>query len=62
MIDLTGSYQINDHLSVTASIFNLLNRMPPFDPANYAGLNYNPGFNQEGIIGRYINVGVKFKL
>ncbi|GLQ99184.1 TonB-dependent receptor [Dyella mobilis] len=60
-VDLTGSYDINRHVTVTASIFNLFNRLPPFDPANYAGLNYNPGFAQSGIVGRFFNLGVKVK-
>ena len=62
--DLTGSYKINDHVSVTASIMNLFNKLPPFDPANYAGAgtNYNPTWSQAGIVGRFFNVGVKLKM
>jgi iron complex outermembrane receptor protein len=62
MVDLTGSYQVNDRVTITASIFDLFNRMPPFDPADYAGLNYNPGFYQEAIVGRFFNIGIKLKL
>lgn len=62
--DLTGSYAFNDHISVTASILNLFNKLPPFDPANYAGAatNYNPTWSQAGIVGRFYNLGVKVKL
>ena len=60
--DLTGSYKINDRVTVTGSIQNLFNKLPPFDPANYAGVNYNLTYAQAGIVGRFYNLGVKFKL
>jgi iron complex outermembrane recepter protein len=62
--DLTGSYNFNEHVSVTGSIMNLFNKLPPFDPANYAGAgtNYNPTWSQAGIVGRFFNVGVKLKM
>jgi len=59
--DLTGSYDINEHIAVTASLMNAFDRKPPFDPANYAGVNYNPTYSQSGIVGRFWNVGVKVK-
>jgi iron complex outermembrane recepter protein len=60
-VDLTGSYAINSHVSITASIMNLLDRKPPFDPANYAAVNYNPTYSYAGIVGRFYNLGVKVK-
>jgi len=60
-IDLTGRYSFDDHLSVSAAIENLLDRSPPFDPADYAGINYNPTYAQAGIIGRFFRVGVSYK-
>jgi len=59
--DLTGNYDINEHIAVTASLMNAFDRKPPFDPANYAGVNYNPTYSQSGIVGRFWNVGVKVK-
>ena len=61
--DLTGSYAFNDKVTLTASVLNLFDKLPPFDPANYAGAgtNYNPTWSQAGIIGRFFNVGVKVK-
>jgi iron complex outermembrane receptor protein len=61
--DLTGSYALNDHFSLTASIMNAFDRKPPFDPANYAGggVNYNPTWSQAGLVGRFYNLGVKMK-
>lgn len=62
--DLTGSYQINDHIAITGSVMNLFDRKPPFDPANYAGgnANYNPTWAQAGAVGRFYNLGVKLKM
>jgi hypothetical protein len=39
---LTGIYKVNDHLTTSLTVENLMDRAPP--PANYAGLNYNPTF------------------
>ncbi|GAB2580444.1 TonB-dependent receptor [Dyella jejuensis] len=59
--DLTGSYDITHNVAVTASIMNVFDRKAPFDPANYAGINYNPTYSYAGIVGRFYNVGVKVK-
>lgn len=61
--DLTGSYAINSHVSVTGSIMNAFNRAAPLDPADYAGAgaNYNPTYAQSGLVGRFYNLGVKVK-
>jgi len=62
--DLTGSYAINDHISITGSIMNAFDKKPPFDPSNYAGAgsNYNPTWSQSNVVGRFYNLGVKVKL
>lgn len=62
--DLTGSYAINDHFSITASVMNAFDRKPPLDPADYAGAgaNYNPAYAQSGLVGRFYNLGVKLKM
>jgi iron complex outermembrane recepter protein len=59
--DLTGIFKVNEHLSTWFSIINLLDRLPPIDPADYAGQNYNPTYHQAGIIGRYFKLGVGYK-
>ncbi len=59
--DLTGIYKVNDHLTTSVTVENLMDRAPPIDPANYAGLNYNPTYHQAGIIGRYFKLGVGYK-
>jgi iron complex outermembrane receptor protein len=60
-IDLAGSYRLDDHTVLTLSVMNALDRKPPFDPANYAA-NYNPAYAQAGIVGRFYNLGLNFKL
>jgi iron complex outermembrane receptor protein len=60
--DLTGSYEITDHIAITGSVENLFDRKAPIDPANYAANNYNPTYDLAGVIGRFYNVGVKVKL
>ena len=44
-------------------MLNLLDALPPINPANYAGggANYNPTYTQSGIVGRFFRVGVHAK-
>jgi iron complex outermembrane recepter protein len=60
-MDLTGIYKWNDHLTTSFTIQNLLDRLPPINPANYAGTNYNPTYAQAGIIGRFFRIGLSYK-
>ena len=49
---VVGKMSFGDHLDVSASVANLFDKMAPFDPYTYGGLNYNPAFNQQGALGR----------
>lgn len=60
--NLTGSYQFTPKIAVTASVMNAFDRKAPLDVANYAAVNYNPTYAQDGAIGRFFNLGVKVKL
>jgi iron complex outermembrane receptor protein len=60
-VDVTASYQLTRQLQLTAAVQNALDAKPPYDPANYAGDNYNPTYSQAGIVGRFIRLGVNFK-
>jgi iron complex outermembrane recepter protein len=60
-MDLTAIYKVDDHMTASFTIENLLDRLPPLDPANYAGNNYNPTFAQAGIIGRFFKIGASYK-
>lgn len=59
-VDLRGSYVYGEAWEFNASIKNLLDEKPPFDPYTYGGLNYNPVFHQQGAIGRAFSVGLKY--
>jgi iron complex outermembrane receptor protein len=59
--DLTGIYHINDHLTASFSVLNLFDKLPPIDPADYAGNNYNPTYAQSGIVGRFFKLGAAYK-
>jgi iron complex outermembrane receptor protein len=59
--DLTGIYKITDHLTASFSVLNLFDKLPPIDPADYAGINYNPTYAQSGIVGRFFKLGAAYK-
>jgi len=58
---ITDSFKVNDHLTVSGAIENVLDRLPPLNAANYAGVNYNPTYDQAGIVGRYFKLGAAYK-
>ncbi|MGE7137089.1 TonB-dependent receptor plug domain-containing protein [Luteibacter sp. NPDC031894] len=60
--DLTGRYDISDKVAITGSVMNVFDKKAPFDPLNYAALNYNPTYAQNGVIGRFYTLGVRVKL
>ncbi len=61
-VDLSADYKINERISIFANVLNVFDTNPPFDPIDYAGVNYNPTFGQAGIIGRFFKIGVHVKL
>jgi iron complex outermembrane receptor protein len=54
-------YKVTDKIDVYGDVLNFTDAKPPFDPIDYAGVNYNPTFAQAGIIGRYFKIGVRAK-
>ncbi|MGE5624447.1 MAG: TonB-dependent receptor [Bacillota bacterium] len=60
-VDLTGEYDFTDKVSMTGAILNLFDRKAPFDPIDYAGVNYNPTYHSAGIVGRFFSLGLKAK-
>jgi iron complex outermembrane receptor protein len=58
--DLSGRLDIGEHMRLSGSVLNLLNKEAPFDPYTYGGTNYNPAFNQQGAVGRFLTVGLKY--
>jgi iron complex outermembrane receptor protein len=59
--DLTGIVRVNPHFAVFATVQNLMDRLPPVDPADYAGTRFNPTWHQAGIIGRYFKAGIDYR-
>ncbi|MDR3512081.1 MAG: TonB-dependent receptor [Caulobacteraceae bacterium] len=60
-VDLHIAYDVNPKIQVYGDVQNLMDAKPPFDPLDYAGVNYNPTYAQDGIIGRYFKLGVRAK-
>jgi iron complex outermembrane receptor protein len=60
-VDLTGAYDVTEKATVYADVMNLFDTGPMFNPANYAGVNWNPTYSQSGIVGRFFRVGVRVK-
>ncbi len=61
--DLFGRYDLSQKLQLNFHVLNLFNRDAPFDPqAAYGTRNYNNAFAQQGAIGRYVQIGVKYTL
>lgn len=59
--NLTGAYQLGNGWTLTAGILNAFGRKAPFDPLDYAGINFNPTYHEAGIIGRFYQLGVSVK-
>jgi iron complex outermembrane receptor protein len=61
-VNMVATYKVNPHLTLHATIDNLLDSTAPTDFATYAGefLPYNPVY-ADGIIGRFIEVGATVK-
>jgi iron complex outermembrane receptor protein len=57
--DLTAEYQLTQRFGIFLNVLNVTDARPPLDPANYAGVNYDPSFHQAGIVGRMFKVGVR---
>lgn len=60
-LDVTAEFHATDAFSVTAGILNFFDRKAPFDPIDYAGVNYNPTYAQPGAVGRFFTLGLKYK-
>ena len=61
--DLFGRYQVTKNLLLNAHVLNLFNTLAPFDPQAATGYkNYNSAFAEQGAIGRFFELGLKFTL
>jgi iron complex outermembrane receptor protein len=59
-IDLFGSYQITKNFKIAASVNNLLDKKPPFDPGYDPTLNYD--FSQYDVRGRLVRFSLTYKM
>ncbi|HEY1837724.1 MAG TPA: TonB-dependent receptor [Rhizomicrobium sp.] len=59
--DLTARWHVSDSVDLFGSMRNVFDTKPPLDAADYAGINYNPTYSQDGIVGRFYSIGVSFK-
>ena len=63
-INLNARYRLDSvlhGLTVFGGIDNLTDRLPSFDPIDYAATNYNPTYNEAGIIGRFFKLGFSYR-
>ena len=62
-VDLNGSYHLTHDIDIFGGIQNVFDRGPGLDPIDYAGAgaNYNPTYQQQGIVGRYFQAGVRVR-
>jgi len=57
------SYKFNPHLTATFTVDNLLDANAPLDPETYGGTftPYNPSMHEDGVIGRFFQIGLRYK-
>ena len=59
-LDVNGQIKVQDRVTLSATITNLLNAPPPFDPsAAYGYYQFNPAWAGKNFIGRYFRLGAK---
>jgi iron complex outermembrane receptor protein len=60
-VDLFGHYDLTKRLQISGHILNVLDKDAPFDPqAQYGRLNYSANWAQQGGIGRFFQVGLRY--
>ncbi len=60
-VDLYGQFHFSERLQLNATVTNLTNRLPPLNTITYGGFNYNPSLDQVGAVGRFYEVGLRYK-
>jgi iron complex outermembrane receptor protein len=59
-LDLFGRYRVNKNITLSASVTNLLDKMPPYDPGFSSTNLYD--FSLYSTLGRQIRVAFQYKL
>lgn len=63
-VDLFGSYKLDNHWTLHASVLNAFNKEAPLDFQTYGGAGntfYDAGLHQAGAVGRFVNIGASYK-
>jgi len=60
-LDLYGQYAVNEHLQLTGTVTNVTNRLPPLNAVTYGGSDYNPSLDQAGAVGRFYEMGLRYR-
>ena len=60
-VDLSGTWDLTDHLQLFGSVQNVTDRIAPLDPTTYGALNYNP-LDFSGAMGRFYSLGLRVSL
>jgi len=62
-VNFVTSYKFNPHLTATFTVDNLLDANAPLDPETYGGTftPYNPSMHEDGVIGRFFQIGLRYK-
>jgi iron complex outermembrane receptor protein len=58
-VDLSASYELNEHFTFYLNVLNALDDLPPIDPVTYGANNYNAVQGGTGLIGRAFRAGVR---
>ena len=58
--DLVARYRLNEKAELFGSINNLFDKHAPLDPYTYGATSYNP-LDYSGALGRYFNIGLRYK-
>ena len=59
-VDVTARWAVTPQLELFGSIQNLFDTKPPLDPLTYGAVSYNP-LDYSGAVGRFFNVGAKYR-
>lgn len=60
--DLNAQYKFLDKFTLSATVLNVFDRLPPLDPVTYGAHLYNPVQGGLGILGRFFKVGLSVDL
>lgn len=58
--DVNAKVKLREDTTVYFTVLNVLDAMPPVDNVTYGANNYNPVQSGDGILGRYLKLGVKY--